>query len=471
MCAFFRNLAFPYQTVLFRMQTMCRCPSSEEDENVRGINLSCAGLSCVNWGGNDSSLFRFTDGHREIVMATTMAEFLSPKVANLRRCDACVTTYKFTNATIANSFELLYTSCLRGQPLYVSKSNFQDFVMLALEIENAELMSLILAEMQEDWCTMDWALLQLKNASHFLYAIESVTEYVASNFYRIEGEALRELDVHTLGAILSHQSLKIKDEDSLYDMIKSRVVVDQSFVSLMEFVCFEYLSPVKIQDCVAFIAEYVLDNMTQALWARIARRLVGVPVRHPDDKIAAARFARPNMTFKFAPSNPLDGIVAHLTRECNGNVHEKGVIEVTASSIETRHFAPKDVVSQKESSVFFTTSAEHSWICYDFKSRRVFPTSYCIRSIYDGGLGSSNLKSWAFEGSNDGQSWCVLDHRENDSSLNARNVTMNFTVTSTESPSSYRFLRIHQTGVNHANTNRLALSSLEVFGRLEEHGL
>ena len=468
---FFRNLAFltkRSESIPKEMQTMCRHSASDEDDNVRGIKLSWSGLACVNWGGHDSSLFRFTDGHREIVMDTTMAEFLSPKVANLRRTDACVTTCKFTNTRVADSFELLYRSCLHGQPLYVGKSNFQDFVMLALEIGNSELLSLILAQVRDDWRTLDWALFQLKNAPNLLCALESVTEYVASKFYTIDEKALRELDLDALRAVLSHPSLKLKDEDSLYDVIKSRVVVDRSSASLMEFVCFEYLSPAKIQDCVAFIGEYMLDNMGRDVWARIARRLVRVPVTNPDDESVSARFVRQYETYHFTPSNPLDGIIAHLTRESGGNVHEKGIIQVTASSMQAQHYMPKEVVSLAECSVFFTRSEENSWICFDFKDRRVSPTNYSIRSIYDGGCGSNNLKSWTIEGSSDGQSWVVLDRRENDNSLNARNVTRNFAIASTESPSSYRFLRIHQTGKNHANNDRLGLSSLEIFGRLYE---
>ena len=34
---------------------------------------------------------------------------------------------------------------------------------------------------------------------------------------------------------------------------------------------------------------------------------------------------------KMVPTDPLDGIIAQLTRECGGNVHAKGVVEVTAS--------------------------------------------------------------------------------------------------------------------------------------------
>jgi hypothetical protein len=32
-------------------------------------------------------------------------------------------------------------------------------------------------------------------------------------------------------------------------------------------------------------------------------------------------------------SNPLGGIVSHLTAQCGGNVHDKGAVEITSSSV------------------------------------------------------------------------------------------------------------------------------------------
>ena len=60
---------------------------------------------------------------------------------------------------------------------------------------------------------------------------------------------------------------------------------------------------------------------------------------------------------------------------------------------------------------YLTTSWDHPnpWIYYDFKGRRVAPTSYSIRtdSLW-------SPRSWAFEVSNDGSegSWEVIDRRD-----------------------------------------------------------
>ena len=63
---------------------------------------------------------------------------------------------------------------------------------------------------------------------------------------------------------------------------------------------------------------------------------------------------------------------------------------VTASSCETGE--AKGVVDFASNKQFRTKKERKSWICYNFKGKRVAPTSYSIRSA-DSGSGGSNLKS------------------------------------------------------------------------------
>ena len=161
---------------------------------------------------------------------------------------------------------------------------------------------------------------------------------------------------------------------------------------------------------------------------------------------------------------PLDGIIAHLTSVCGGNVHEKGIIEVTASSC----FSPKTqgrVVDLETDSSFSSRDEPNSWICYDFKGRRVAPTSYSIRTHSGDGF----PKSWVLEVSNDGGegSWEVVDRRNDNQDLTDRYVTHNFQISAPTSRS-FRFVRLRQTGKSHSGYYFLNINSFEVFGTLAE---
>ena len=165
-----------------------------------------------------------------------------------------------------------------------------------------------------------------------------------------------------------------------------------------------------------------------------------------------------------AQVSPLNGIIAHFTRECGGNVHKLGVVTVTASSCYGDWWKPENAVDFGSGSNFYSNDSPNSWICYDFKGRRVAPTSYSIRS-FGYGTGACHPKSWVLEVSNDGSegSWAVVDSRENNKDLNDVLATRNFAI-SAPSREAIRFARLRLTGKNHKGSDFLCISALELFG-------
>ena len=165
------------------------------------------------------------------------------------------------------------------------------------------------------------------------------------------------------------------------------------------------------------------------------------------------------------PVDPLNGIIAQLTRECGGNVHKKGVVEVTASSVWplSSNRQPENAVDLGTDSYFTSNDESSPWLRYDFKGRRVTPErGYSIRSASQG-----YPRSWVLEVSNSGSegSWEVVDRRENNEDLKGNYVTHNFAI-SAPPRGAFRFVRVRQTGKNHDGHDRLYISSLELFGRL-----
>ena len=166
----------------------------------------------------------------------------------------------------------------------------------------------------------------------------------------------------------------------------------------------------------------------------------------------------------------LDGVIAHLTREFCGNVHDKGVVNVTASSFVISdiedEFHPKNAADLGADSWCLFNSEKNTWICYDFKERRVIPTSYSVVSV-GWRRGAPYLKSWVIEVSNDKSSWMEIDRRDNDDGY----VDENFTIAKVPSES-FRFFRLRQIGQDQSRSRRTfggpRLSSLEIFGTLFE---
>jgi hypothetical protein len=182
-----------------------------------------------------------------------------------------------------------------------------------------------------------------------------------------------------------------------------------------------------------------------------------------------------------------DGIIAHLTRECGGNVHDRNVVEVTSGSFEKEiegvnphsgafnnaaGLAAKNAADLEISSCFLSalrTKSEdiphtrNNWICYDFKERRIVPTHYTIRT-YDGGMGN-HLKSWLVETSTDGENWREVAREEDNNQLNGKWFTATFPVAGA---GECRCIRLVNIGRNHWGEDSLNISAWEIFGNLIE---
>ena len=165
-------------------------------------------------------------------------------------------------------------------------------------------------------------------------------------------------------------------------------------------------------------------------------------------------------------NQPLNGIISHLRRECGGNVHMEGVVNVTASSCYGEGCKPENAVDFNPNRPFASQDLPNSWICYDFKGRRVTPTSYSIMS-WAAVPGYNHLKSWVLEVSNDGSegSWETVDSRENNNNLNRENGTCNFPIIDPPS-GAFRFVRLRLTGPTHKGDHMLEFCALELFGVL-----
>jgi hypothetical protein len=137
-----------------------------------------------------------------------------------------------------------------------------------------------------------------------------------------------------------------------------------------------------------------------------AFELFGVVASLPDDFVKFCFPAVPVFPFTWATFN---GVISYLMVKCGGNVHDRGVVEITASSILSIDY-PRNSADLGTDSYFKSEDESGQWICLDFKALKIEPTHYTIQAGYD-----DYLKSWVVEGSDDGASWTEIDRRESNS--------------------------------------------------------
>lgn len=95
--------------------------------------------------------------------------------------------------------------------------------------------------------------------------------------------------------------------------------------------------------------------------------------------------------------------------------------------------------------------------------------SYSLKTGSDSPNGR-HLKSWCIEGSQDGEKWDEIDHRENESSLRSSYKVSTFT-NNKKKNEFYKFIRLCQTGPswynNNDSHNQFEISLIEFYGQLK----
>lgn len=106
-------------------------------------------------------------------------------------------------------------------------------------------------------------------------------------------------------------------------------------------------------------------------------------------------------------------------------------------------------------------NVENGHITIDLKSNKINLKKYYF-SVPSHTYSDGQPKSWRIEGSNDQNSWDLIDLRENDSSLN-RSGNSNTFECSHETKKFYRYIRIKEIN-SHTNDHQFLLSELDLIG-------
>jgi hypothetical protein len=420
------------------------------------IDLSTRGLAKIH----DSNSFHFLVGDLTYACPVCLAEFLSPIVSRLREIDPTLSHYHVETPDPLGYFGN-FLALGRGESLVLNDQNRNFFFNLSRELKNSELYFNILSvtNLPLDFDNLNE---RVRGRSEMGLSCDEEVEFLASKFYDCPESVLLSLDVGCLSLALNHPSLKLATEDSLATLITNGLKQSSQYSELLQYVQFDCLSAEAVSKLTAASSDF-LNMVNSAVWEKIRRRLA-LPISNRPPETASSRYARPfGIDLPFRDSAPLDGVVAYLSRECGGNVHERDVVGISASSGRSGRDAARNTADLTADSVFVSANMPHQWLCYDFKMRRVLPSHYTIRSNFDGQPNWSNPKSWVIEISDDGDQWIEVDSQENTCCLNDRNVIASFPIGTARE---CRMIRIRQTGLNHNGSHVLVMSSFEVFGTL-----
>jgi hypothetical protein len=414
------------------------------------IKLSALGLSHIAETKTEKD-FTFIIGDDTYTCPWFVANFLSPSVSHLQEVDPSVNQFVIETEDPKKQFKefLLFG---QGSSLDVTEDTLSFLVSVALELSNFELYFALLDHFC-DTTSVSTFCEHFGRFGPFDCFPDRAIDYIASHFYEIPNLFLTGLPLTAVSRILTSDQLKILTEDALFEYICRHFDRHRDSLELLQFVRFEFLTGTGIGNFIAWSFNHFNElDFTLSFWKQITKRL-SLNV-HPD----FLNDGRYRGVFKPKPGLPLDGIIAFLTAECGGNVHDKGAVVVTASNCNSG-LVPKNAVDLGEANYFEAPNKPNQWLKYDFKDRRVKVTNYSIAAHTNGYF----LRTWVIEGSNEGQEWTPIDSRASNTDADADHPIATFAVAESEP---YRFIRLRQTGrCAHAN-DYLVLLGFEVFGLL-----
>ena len=168
---------------------------------------------------------------------------------------------------------------------------------------------------------------------------------------------------------------------------------------------------------------------------------------------------------------PFSGIIHSLTTKYSGNVNDKGIIDISGNRdvtiSDTFYVSFSSLVDFNYSkNCYKSENKPNSFIQFDFKNHKISVSAYSIKS--SNLPGPSLLKSWVIEGSDDSNSWTVIDSHTNDQSLCVESFepkVCTFNVNNNGSENKFRFIRLRITGKTSNDNWCIGITNIEFFGK------
>lgn len=262
--------------------------------------------------------------------------------------------------------------------------------------------------------------------------------------------------------------MQIENEDSLFDLINE--IYQKSTNEEQELSITDFYEEIKLKNLSdekfsQFLQALNPNEITGNLWKNICNRFIINKASKESSRYVKGK----NIHFDYnkTSSNSFNGIIYNLTKECGGNVNDKGIVNVTASSENSKSRLAKFAVDLDNIKTYFRSDdQQNAWLMFDFKEKKIHPTHYSIRTKPTGKDGE-HAKNWVVEASNDNKNWIKLDEKKDETALNDESAFHTFQIQEKIRPDQYfQYIRIRQTGTNCDGDFYFNIACLEYFGSL-----
>jgi hypothetical protein len=233
--------------------------------------LSSRGLSKT--GSTVREPFWFVLRDRQFECSTFQALFVSDAVEQMLKSDNTVNRFEID---LNSEFFKDFWDLVEGKSIVLSETNWKALGTIARKVHNKELLNKCVEYgIEKEKMTLVDCIDRVKVREEFEYSIEEEIEFIASHFYALNTDKLRDLKPETIESILSHERLCLASEESLLTFIES---LGDEYSFLYGYVECRFLSLERIGDFlskawkaglisgfgVLFVADFVVKSSIEA---------------------------------------------------------------------------------------------------------------------------------------------------------------------------------------------------------------
>jgi hypothetical protein len=413
------------------------------------VCLTSRGLASLSRAVLDNG-FAFLVGGNRYQCSRVLAGFISPKVAQLQLMDPFVDSFQVDIPDENKAFENVMT-LMKGGSVILNCALGAYLAIVGGHLGNQELAALG-ASFREESLRVDDVISRLLEKREFGLDCDMEINFLAQNLFAFDSKDLSKLEINLLLTVFQNPYLRMESEGSLLHLILDLVHLNgPAFKPLFAIVPFNRLSEADMR---AFLDCFEPDDMNGPIWQSLSQRLLqGVPCDAPPPTPSITR------DFSCAPNNPenLHGLMHFLKST------DIGDIGFMCSGCNPQHPPELAFEMDNQDTYFESLDAPGSWIRLTFGGMSLGATHYALRSWF-WPAGFQHLKSWVFEGSDDGREWTELDRREDVDELNLAYGLRRFKCCVVVECG---MVRLRSIDTDHSNRSHLLiLSGFEVYGHL-----
>jgi hypothetical protein len=233
------------------------------------LSLTAQGLKTIFFGSPNAP-FDFIVGDETHTIPSFVADFLSPKIAALRKAEPGLDYYELGTSVPEKIFPL-FLSLGRGEDIEVTQANLIYIALIAEELQNREIRDILAQRLPQGAKGEDvYARVQFVEAC----GEDATTEldYISTHWSEIPPAVTELISTAHMAKIAAHQGFTVKDPDKFFEFLIARITNDPANITLLEFIDFTSLNEASMKKFVE-IGTAHLESLNPRIWEKIFERL------------------------------------------------------------------------------------------------------------------------------------------------------------------------------------------------------